>query len=768
MTPTQHATLTRKCEREYRAALRAEEQAPTLPLAWWAAAASERCLRRLRTVQAGLPLPVVQPPRTRRNLAAGGLAALAAIGRVVARALTREASLTRARLAAALAHVARKARKVTRCALRRAVAAVVAALATVAPVARCARALFAALAGHPAPLLAPRACSRLLLAAWPARAGPAVRPPGYHSTTPPLRHPDHQDTTMPTTDEDTMTTTDTTTTTDAPTDDAAERFALLEMDDAPAVAPKAPKAAPAITVAPKALVSPLVAGRALLDAAPDLAALTDAAHAVARVCVAAGIGETHPTRLALREAYHARRAALAAAVLAAPVTPPTPAPATGGLDLGAVLGEIAAEGATNATSQASGSLADGTMRIVGFSSAAGYVTALANGTKEPTTSQYLATLRNTYGYTAEQIAALTVTTIHQAALPEGVGVVVDNRVNGVDIFARQRAEHIAAAKLVRDTADATTLALAQRLVVADSPDAWWEIGWRGVGSITRAALVAATGSVTLAPDPKISSTQLARTIDLLRGTHDAAQVATRPRGVKVRWQIGRGAQHAAYVGAEYGQVLAIVDLHSDNTLTFDGDVTIADEVRAEYSRLCGDEVLRPGDVTTWLQQVLRQSHGAVRSGERFLLAPQHKRAARELCAAVAAVWSVGNWTLGRLGDDGVPELGVTYQDVATVIGGIWQGLANEVTEAEERWSITDATATAKKPGVRACVNELERLDGTKPGEGLQARLGQLAIIGEGPLAPLRARVVALRACVKAALDEANDPTAERFANLELA
>lgn len=575
---------------------------------------------------------------------------------------------------------------------------------------------------------------------------------------------------MPTNDEDTMTTTaDTMTTTDAPTDDAAERFALLEMDDAPAVAPKAPKAAPAITVAPSAPVSPLVAGRALLDAAPDLAALTDAAHAVALVCVAAGIGETHPTRLALREAYHARRAALAAAVLAATWAPiwaslgtaigarphvwadglphslperanpgrvvPATAPATTGLDLSAVLGEIAAEGAANAATQASGSLTDGSMRI-----------------------------------TVAQIAALTVTTIHQAALPEGVGVVVDNTVNGQDIFARQRAERMAAAQVVRDTADATTLALAQRLVVADSPDAWWEIGWRGVGSITRAELVAATGSVTLAPEPKISSTQLARTIDSLRGTHDAAQVATRPRGVKVRWQIGRGAQHAAYVGAEYGQVLAIVDLHTDNTLMFDGDVTIADEVRAEYSRLCGDEVLRPGDVTTWLQQVLRRSHGAMRSGERFLLAPQHKGAARDLCSRVAAVWSVGNWTLGRLGADGVPELGVTYQDVATVIGGIWQGLANEVAEAEERWTktVADAAATAKKPGVRASVNELERLDGAKPGEGLVARLGQLAIIGEGPLAPLRARVTALRACVKAALDEANDPTAERFANLELA
>ena len=592
---------------------------------------------------------------------------------------------------------------------------------------------------------------------------------------------------------------------DAP-DDADQRFALLEMD-APTtpepMAPTTPKVAPAITVAPVA-ASPLDAGRALLGAALTVAALTDAAQAVAKQCVAAGFDAGHPTRVALREVYRARRAHLIYAVLVGawlrlwgslraaiearphvwadglphslpashPVgrVVPAMAPVATGLDLGATLGGIAAEGASNAASQASGSLAAGSMQSVGFSTASGYVTALANGTKEPTTGMYLATLRSRFGYTPAQIAGLTIGVLAQSTLPAGAGVVVDNTAaDGLDVFDRARAAAAAAAQLVRDTADATTLALAQRLVVTDSPDAWWEIGWDGVGSITRAELVAATGDVTLAPAAKINSTQLARTIDSLRGTHDAAMVTLRPAGVKVRWQIGRGKQHAAFVGAEYGHVLAICDLCADNTLSFDGDTTIANEVRAEYDRLLGDEVLRPGDVTSWLQQVLRHSFGGVRNGGRYLISPQHKRGARELCAQIATVWAVGHWVQGGISDAGVPELGVTYKTVAMVIGGIWQGLAGEVTDAEERWAktVTDAEAKTKRPGVRACVSEMERIDGTKPGDGLMARLGQLAIIGEGPLAPLRARVTALRTAVKAALDEANDPTAERFANLEL-
>jgi hypothetical protein len=567
---------------------------------------------------------------------------------------------------------------------------------------------------------------------------------------------------------------------------------------APPAAPPAPPAAPPAPPTPAATASLFAQGCALLDAATTEAALDDAARKVAALCEAALVSKEHATRVSLRDRYRARKAAIQrTAWLAlfaalwvriwggvsrgveirpalvvrpvvappAPVTEPTTEPT--GLSLAQTLTGMAAP----VTGTSSGSLRDGTMRGVGFNSAAGYVTALSNGVKQATAAQYVGTLRGSYGYNDAQIAALTVTIIPEGDLPQSQNpTVVDARVNGMDIFDERRKARAEAAKHVKETADATTLALAQRLIVDDSPDAWWEIGWtgHGAGNITRGALVAVTGSEELAPDAKVDSTNLTRTVHSLSGTHDADMVTTRPQGVKVRWQIGRGKQHAAYVGAEYGKVLAIVDLNSDGTLTFDGDATIADEVRTEYNRLRDEEILRPGDVTAWLSAVLRKNYGAVRSGDRYLVSPQHKAGARELCSKIAAVWSVGGWVRGRL-VDGVPELGVTYQDVATVIGGIWQGVAAEVTEAEDRWSKTVADAKAAKGGkvgARACANELTRIDGEKPGDGLLNRINAMGMIGEGPLAALRIRVGTLRGAVLKAQSEVDDTDA-RYAAMDL-
>jgi hypothetical protein len=139
--PTVHtrkqARLVACCAREYSLAIRREENAPDERTAWRLAAVSERTLRRLQLAQSGQPLPVPAPPRTARNRARAGLAALAEIGRVVARALTRAAALRKAQVAAAAARVARAAARVVRGALRRAVAAVVALLPRATPTSPC-------------------------------------------------------------------------------------------------------------------------------------------------------------------------------------------------------------------------------------------------------------------------------------------------------------------------------------------------------------------------------------------------------------------------------------------------------------------------------------------------------------------------------------------------------------------------------------------------------------------------------------------------------
>lgn len=90
------------------------------------------------------------------------------------------------------------------------------------------------------------------------------------------------------------------------------------------------------------------------------------------------------------------------------------------------------------TGNTSGSLADGTMAYVGFTSATGYVTALQNGVKQATADGYLRTLRTVYHYTNEQISALTITII-----PEGTDRQVSQNptvvtADGPSVFERRR------------------------------------------------------------------------------------------------------------------------------------------------------------------------------------------------------------------------------------------------------------------------------------------------------------------------------------------
>lgn len=109
-----NARLVARLTREYNAAIRAEEAAPTEAKAWRLAKASERALRRLQAAQAGLPLPVAPAPRTAKNLARGAFAALAAIGRSIARALATQAALRKAQAVQAARKVARLARQALR------------------------------------------------------------------------------------------------------------------------------------------------------------------------------------------------------------------------------------------------------------------------------------------------------------------------------------------------------------------------------------------------------------------------------------------------------------------------------------------------------------------------------------------------------------------------------------------------------------------------------------------------------------------------------
>lgn len=107
--------LVRRLLREYDRAICAEENAPTLAKAYRLAATSQLCLRRLQAAQAGLPLPEPRPaPATRANRAKAGMAALAAIGRAIARAVRAQAALAKAQAVAAARRLARVGRRALR------------------------------------------------------------------------------------------------------------------------------------------------------------------------------------------------------------------------------------------------------------------------------------------------------------------------------------------------------------------------------------------------------------------------------------------------------------------------------------------------------------------------------------------------------------------------------------------------------------------------------------------------------------------------------
>jgi hypothetical protein len=135
------------------------------------------------------------------------------------------------------------------------------------------------------------------------------------------------------------------------------------------------------------------------------------------------------------------------------------------------------------------------------------------------------------------------------------------------------------------------------------------------------------------------------------------------------------------------------------------------------------------------------------------------------------VWSRGSWVCGRLNaETGEAEIGKYVTDVASILGAILVAASTEVATVEQAWSKTvdDAKAKGNKVSARAAAGALARLDGDKPSDALLARVTSLAgVLGEGPLAPLRARVAALRADMQRALDEASDTTSARAAMLEL-
>lgn len=502
--------------------------------------------------------------------------------------------------------------------------------------------------------------------------------------------------------------------------------------------------------------------------------------------------------LAVEDAPSGARATLMHAQTrqAIPTIPAAPAPVEAPAELTApVNSELAAEdnalaqdlalaageSAANASAQASGSLAAGTMRGVGFSTAAGYVQALANGVKAGTAETYKSTLHTQYGFTTEQIDALTVTIIAESTLPVGAGIV--HEATGPGIFSlppEQRRFKVGESKT---KADVRRL-LSERDFIAGAVAAgsMMQASWTGEGQSTCEAFnakLAPLGLGHFAPTPSSAIRYAGDAVAALRGRdYDTTRLtsADLPAGINARWLVGRKLSGAAIkAGDAYGTALLVVSLHDDETISFDGDATLAATVRATYDAATAKETLRSNTLTPWLSGLLRNYFRGVKRGHVWYVPAGCADEARKLIEAIAPLW----------GDHELMPV-TTGKDL---MRSLTRGLADEIAALEKDYDEkTDAARDSAEKKARKLAAE-RKLTGTHGEDALVKRArdtatctahnantilsklglvaarieGYAATLGDDSVAGLKDRIATLRSALMLHADD----TALRAEMLEL-
>lgn len=435
---------------------------------------------------------------------------------------------------------------------------------------------------------------------------------------------------------------------------------------------------------------------------------------------------------------------------------------------------IAAESSANASVASAGSMAGGQLAGVGFTSAAGYVTALANGVKAATAESYKSTLRSRYSYTDEQIAALTVTIIPEASLPVGAGITHGPASSDAGIAAlraRTRlSRHGRQAVQELQTSVRTTLASAQLIagLITDASLLQWS--WVGGGETTRGRVVEALPETMkdLAPGSPSAVRYAGDAVDSMRSReYDTARLPSNdlPDGVKARWIVGRkltGANVAA--GAAYGEALLVVSLHDDDTLTFDGQASLAAAVRTRYDRSTAHETLRSDVLTAWLGSVLKRAFYAVKRGAAWYVPAAIQSEARQLCDAIAPLWGDHETITVTSATDVTRVLANGIRDEITKFS---RDVEADILDAQER-----ARVKAGKEGLdpeiaarRATLTVATAAKLIKQGATVAARLnGYSGPLPEATITELRG---ALTAAQKRLADFGGDDSIARAAMLEI-
>lgn len=352
--------------------------------------------------------------------------------------------------------------------------------------------------------------------------------------------------------------------------------------------------------------------------------------------------------------------------------------------------DIASESATNAAVQGSGSLADGTMRAVGFSNAQGYVTALANGVKRATADSYLATLKLAYGYNGAQLGALKVTIIPETVLPVGAGIV--HAATGPDIFSRgYKAPGTQVAAPTSVVAVITPGTLIANLL-QDRKGKIFGAGRadRRATHRSRTELVAALetiGRTDLAPRLKTSKAQFGEVMRSLNapGQKMKAWNVTRadlkkacqewPEDLASRWCVG--VLDGTDALGSLGDKVLIADLTEANEIRFvGGSDTLRQTVTEAFTSRIGEQTYNATDILNWFRRVMSEEFHMVQWAS-FMFIPGNEDQTVPVVAFVNAMRPVMSRSIGEI--DAVTGEGL--------LNGLAEGLHDELCEISDRYDL---------------------------------------------------------------------------------
>lgn len=371
--------------------------------------------------------------------------------------------------------------------------------------------------------------------------------------------------------------------------------------------------------------------------------------------------------------------------------------------------DVIAESKANAATVSGGSLREGARAYVGFTSADGYIRALANGVKAATATEYKRTLVQRYGYTEAAAAALPTTIIPELPVVEGARLIVHE--------PRNAALHEAQARKANNTKELTIVPDVQpervRLthgnVVAGAVAEGNGIltHWNGEGPLSRATVTELATAAGLDPSwlPKAKSaetqahhavTQVAREFKLdakrEKKTHKDAGAA-----YDARWRVTDPSTAGNDAGQSAGSIALVVTLN-DGVLSFSGTTEIAEKIEAAYKDLTGREVLQAGHVTSWLgNEVIRDRLGGVKYGGCWYVPAATRAAAEKIIAAFAPAWGT-DWM-------NPPTPIATSEQLAR---GIANGLAAEVDDTLRELAKDGSKCKGGKVGETAAITYLRR------------------------------------------------------------